>query len=209
MIFLSSESVYGPQAVHGSRPVAEDDSCPPTCHVLNYSLTKLLNEHLAGKYEMRYGTEIVSLRAPIVYGAGRTRGMTAWASDFASLPAQGLPVTLPFPADDVNCYIYVEDLVEQIYLLSLKPELAHRVYNTGGHTIRGAELVSLVREVLSDARLEFRADGPRSPFIHAMDDARICAEIGRTMRSMSEGVRDHIAKAQGASSAQASLTGRS
>jgi len=195
LVFLSSESIYGPQAAYGRRAVTEDDWCAPRDHVLNYSLTKLVDEHLAGKYEARYGTEIVSLRAPIVYGAGRTRGTTVWASDFASLPAQGLPVTLPFPAEDVNCYIYVDDLVAQIYLLSLKPKLKYRIYNTGGHTVRGSELASLVREMLPDASIEFRADGPCSPFIHEMDDTRIRAELGITMRSMSDGVRDHIARA--------------
>ena len=156
VIFLSSESVYGPQSAYGDRPVTEEDYCAPRDHVLNYSLTKLLNEHLAAKYEARYGTAIISLRAPIVFGAGRTRGTTVWASDFATLPAQGLPVTLPFPAGDMNCYIYVEDLIEQIYRLSLKPALAHRLYNSGGHTVRGSELTALVRTILPQARIEFR-----------------------------------------------------
>ncbi len=195
LIFLSSESVYGPQSAYGDRPVAEDDYCAPRDHLLNYSLTKLLNEHLAAKYQARYGTEMIALRAPIVYGAGRMRGTTVWASDFASLPAQGLPVTLPFPADDANCYIYVEDLSEQIYLLSLKHVLAHRIYNSGGHTLRGSELAALVRAVLPSACIEFREDGPRSPFIHFMDDTRIRAEIAFTMRSMAEGVQAHIAMA--------------
>jgi UDP-glucose 4-epimerase len=84
VIFLSSESVYGPQSAYGERPVTEDDYCAPRDHVLSYSLTKLLNEHLAAKYEARYGAEMIALRAPIVYGAGRTRGTTVWA---AILPA--------------------------------------------------------------------------------------------------------------------------
>ena len=195
IIFLSSESVYGPQSVYGERPVTEDDYCAPRDHVLNYSLTKLLDEHLAAKYEARYGAGIVALRAPIVYGAGRTHGTTVWASEFASLPAQGLPVTLPFPADDTNCYIYVEDLVEQIYRLSLKQVLAHRVYNSGGHTVRGSDLAALARTVLPGARIEFLADGARSPFINSKDDTRIRREIGFTMRSMAEGVQAHIAEA--------------
>ncbi len=104
-------------------------------------------------------------------------------------------MTLPFPADDVNCYCYVEDLAEQINLLSLKPALAHRVYNAGGHTVHGSELAAFVRAVLPNALIEFREDGPRSPFIHSMDNARIRAEIGFRMRSMAEGVKAHIAKA--------------
>src|SRR5439155_25180954 len=60
IVFTSSESVYGKtQAIYGNRPVGEDDYCSPGDHVLNYSLTKLLNEHLAAKYEATFGIPIV------------------------------------------------------------------------------------------------------------------------------------------------------
>ncbi len=156
VLFTSSESVYGrSQSIYGDRPVREEDFCAPRDHALNYSLTKLLNEHLAAKYEERFRTPIISLRVAIVYGAGRKRGTTAWASDFATLPALGKPVTLPFPADDWNCYIYVEDLAEEIYRLFARPTLAHRIYNSGGHTMRAADLAALVREVIPEAQITF------------------------------------------------------
>src|SRR5215472_676597 len=78
IVFTSSESVYGKsQSIYGERPVHEEDFCSPRDHVLSYSLTKLLNEHLAAKYEGRYGTSIISVRPPIVFGHGRKRGTTA------------------------------------------------------------------------------------------------------------------------------------
>src|SRR6516162_3509835 len=62
IVFTSSESVYGKtQVSYGDRPVNEEDFCSPRDHVLNYSLTKLLNEHLAAKYEARCGMPIVSV----------------------------------------------------------------------------------------------------------------------------------------------------
>ncbi len=193
IVFTSSESVYGKsQAVYGDRPVNEDDFCSPRDHALNYSLTKLLNEHLAGKYEARYGIPIVSVRPPVVFGHGRKRGTTAWASDFASLPAQGLPVTLPFPESDSNSYIYVADLAEEIYQLSAKPSLAYRTYNTGGHTLTAPELAALVRELLPDAQISFSPDKQNSPFIYRMDDQRIRQELGCLLRPMREAIRDHI-----------------
>ena len=193
VLFQSSESVYGKtQDNYGDRPLAEEEFCSPRDHVLNYSLTKLLNEHLAAKYEARHGTVFISLRAPIVYGAGRKRGTTAWASDFASLPALGQPVTLPFPAEDYNCYIYVEDLAEQIYQLCSKASLSHRIYNAGGHTVQATELAAIVSRIVPGARISFSADRPRSPFIYRMDDSRIRAELHLDLRSMEEGVREHI-----------------
>jgi UDP-glucose 4-epimerase len=197
ILFSSSESVYGKsQAIYGDRPVTEDDFCSPRDHALNYSLTKLLNEHLAGKYEAKSATEIVSLRVAIAYGPGRQRGTTVWASDFASLPALGKPVTLPFPEDDWNCYIYVDDVAEQVYRLMTKPALAHRVYNSGGHTLRARELAALVREIVPGADIEFSPAKPYSPFVYRLDDRRIREEVGFSLRPMREGIHDHIEKAR-------------
>jgi len=197
IVFTSSESVYGKtQTVYGDRPVTEEDFCSPRDHALNYSLTKLLNEHLAAKYEARYGIPIVSVRPPVVFGNGRKRGTTAWASDFASLPALGQPVTLPFPENDRNSYIYVADLAEEIYQLSVKPSLAYRTYNTGGHTLSTPELVALVRELAPGARISFSPDKPNSPFIYRMDDQRIRQELGCGLRPMREAIKDHIEEAK-------------
>ena len=193
IVFTSSESVYGrTQAVYGDRPVTEDDFCSPRDHVLNYSLTKLLNEHLAAKYEARYGIPIVSIRPPVVFGHGRKRGTTAWASDFASLPAIGKPATLPFPESDWNSYIYVADLAEEIFQLSIKPTLAYRTYNTGGHTLSAPQVVAMVRELLPDAKISFSPEKPNSPFIYRMDDQRMRQEVGCLLRPMRDAIKAHI-----------------
>ena len=193
IVFTSSESVYGKgQAIYGDRDVKEEDFCSPQDHVLNYSLTKLLNEHLAAKYEARYAIPIVSLRASVVFGHGRKRGTTAWASDFASLPALGKPVTLPFPENDWNCYVYVADLAEQIHQLLVKPSLAYRVYNSGGHTLPVTEVAALVRELIPQAEITFSPDKPNSPFIYRMDDRRIREELGCLLRPMREAISHHI-----------------
>ena len=193
IVFTSSESVYGKsQLSYGDRAVNEEDFCSPRDHVLNYSLTKLLNEHLAAKYEARHGMPIVSVCPPVVFGHGRKRGTTAWASDFASLPALGQSVMLPFPENDWNCYIYVADLAEEIYQLAVKPSLAYRVYNSGGHTLAAPALVALVRELTPQAQIGFSPDKLNSPFIYRMDDQRIRQEVGCLLRPMREAVGDHI-----------------
>ncbi len=193
IVFSSSISLYGKsQAAYGERPVNEDDFCSPQEQAYIYSLTKLLNEHLAIKFEARNGVPIVSVRPPIVFGHGRKRGTTAWASDFVSLPARGQPVTLPFPEDDRNCYIYVADLAEQIYQLSVKPSLSHRVYNTGGHTLAATEFAALVREQLPGAKIGFSPNRPHSAFIYRLDDRRIRGELGSLLRPMRDGIKAHI-----------------
>ena len=197
VIFLSSESVYGrSQAAYGDRGVTEEDFCAPAAHALNYSLTKLLNEHLAAKFEAKSGTEYVCLRAPVVYGAGRKRGTTAWASDVATLPAQGKSVILPFPSSDRNCYLYVGDLGKQIVALAAKPKLQHRIYNAGGDTLSAAEIAALVQKIVPGAQIAFTETAPPSPFVHRMDDARIRAEIGNLRRPMLEGIQTHVQEAR-------------
>jgi nucleoside-diphosphate-sugar epimerase len=101
-------------------------------------------------------------------------------------------VTLPFPANDWNCYIYVADLAEQIYRLAVKPSLAFRVYNSGGHTLPAPALVALVRELIPQAEIAFSPDKLNSPFIYRMDDQRIRQELGCLLRPMREAIADHL-----------------
>ena len=88
----------------------------------------------------------------------------------------------------------MKDLAVQIYRLLTKPTLAHRIYHSGGHTQRAADLAALVREVISEAQITFSTDQPNSPFIYRMDDSRTQEELDLPLRSMAVGIRDQIAK---------------
>jgi nucleoside-diphosphate-sugar epimerase len=114
----------------------------------------------------------------------------------------GRPVTLPFPSEDWNCYIYVKDLAEEVYRLSTKSSLTYRIYNSGGHSLRAADLAGLVREIIPEAQISFSPDRPNSPFIYRMEDSRIREEIKFPLRSMAEGIRDHVANAKKSSITQ-------
>ena len=96
---------------------------------------KLLNEHMGRRYVQRYGASIVCTRPPVVFGHGRKRSAVMWAEHFASKPAVGEPVTLPFGAQTRDTWIYKDDCAEQLVRLALKPKLAHFVYNNGGHCV--------------------------------------------------------------------------
>ncbi|MGO8785800.1 MAG: hypothetical protein ACLQVL_00265 [Terriglobia bacterium] len=101
-------------------------------------------------------------------------------------------MALPFPETDWNAYIYVADLAEEIYQLSVKPSLAYRTYNAGGHTLSAPELVALVQELLPDAQISFSPEKPNSPFIYRMDDQRLRQELGCLLRPMREAIKNHI-----------------
>ena len=129
LLFTSSETVAGPsQQAYGDRPVTEDDFCDPASHAFTYAVMKLLNEHMGRRYVERYQANIACARPPVVFGHGRKRSAVMWAEHFASKPAIGEPVTLPFSAQTRDTWIYKDDCAEQLVRLALKPKLAHFVY---------------------------------------------------------------------------------
>jgi nucleoside-diphosphate-sugar epimerase len=197
LVFTSSETVYGAsQKTYGDRPVTEDDFCAPTDHFFTYGLMKVLNEFMARKYVQKHGTSIACTRPPVVFGYGRKRGSVMWAEEFATLPALGKPVTLPFSDQSVDCWIYVDDVAEQLVRLALKPQLRHFAYNHGGESVTALELADVVRGLVPDAKISFDETKPTTPLIDRMDGRRLQEEIDFTPRPLLEGVRAHINEAR-------------
>ncbi|MCS7032816.1 MAG: NAD(P)-dependent oxidoreductase [Phycisphaerae bacterium] len=197
LIFTSSETVYGPsQKPYGDRPVTEDDFCDPASHVFTYAVMKLLNEHIGRNYVRRHGLSIACTRPPVVFGHGRKRSAVMWAEHFASLPAVGKPVTLPFPAATRDTWLHKEDCAEQLVRLALAPRLNHFVYNHGGTCISAGELAAIVRRFIPEAQISFDESKPGTPLIDNMDGSRLIREIGFVPRPIEQGVRDHIEEAR-------------
>jgi nucleoside-diphosphate-sugar epimerase len=197
LVFASSETVYGgSQKPYGDRDVTEDDFCGPTDHHFTYGVMKTLNEFMARKYAQKHGVSIVCTRPPVVFGHGRKRGSVLWAEDFATLPAMGKPVTLPFPAHTRDCWLYVDDCAEQLVRLALKPQLAHFAYNNGGESVTASQLADKVRHWLPDAQISFDESKPTTPLIDRMDGRRLEQEIDFKPRTLLAGIRAHINEAR-------------
>ncbi len=197
LIFTSSETVYGAtQRVYGQRPVREDDFCSPADHFFTYGMMKVLNEFIAEKYISKHGLSLACTRPPVVFGHGRKHGSALWAADFASLPAVGKDVVLPFASTTRDCWIYVEDCAEQLVRLALKPHLSHFAYNCGGETVTAEELAAMVRHWLPAARIEFDASKPGTPLIDDMDGTRLAEEVDFRPRPLLDGIRAHINEAR-------------
>jgi UDP-glucose 4-epimerase len=198
LVFTSSETVAGPsQHVYGERPVTEDDFCDPASHAFTYAVMKLLNEHMGRRYVERYTANIACTRPPVVFGHGRKRSAVMWAEHFASKPAIGEPVTLPFSAQTRDTWIYKDDCAEQLVRLALKPKLAHFVYNNGGHCVTAAHIATIVRKWIPDAQITF-TDGAATPLIDDQDGRRLIREIDFAPRPLEDGVRAHINEARSA-----------
>lgn len=203
LVFTSSETVYGArQAVYGDRPVEEHDFCAPSDHFFTYGVMKILDEYIAQKYVAKHGISIACVRPAVVFGHGRKRGSVLWAEQFASRPAIGKPVRLPFSSKARDTWVYKDDCAEQLVRLALKPELEHFAYNNGGDCVSAEELAATVRRWLPDAEISFDESVAATPLIDWQDGKRLEAEIGFTPRPLSEGVRAHINEAR----AEAGLT---
>ena len=199
LVFTSSETYYGAsQKPYGDRDVTEDDFTSPAEHFFTYGMMKVLNEFTAQKYVKKHGVSIACTRPPVVFGHGRKRGSVLWAEDFATLPALGKPVTLPFPAHTRDSWIYVDDCAEQLVRLALKPQIGHFAYNNGGETVTAAKLAEVVRHWLPEAQISFDEFKPTTPLIDRMDGRRLENEINFQLRPLSDGVRAHINEARAA-----------
>jgi nucleoside-diphosphate-sugar epimerase len=197
LVFTSSETVYGPsQKPYGDRPVTEDDFCDPGSHTFTYAVMKLLNEHMGRRYVQRHGVSIVCTRPPVVFGHGRKRSAVMWAEHFASKPAVGEAVTLPFGPETRDTWIYKDDCAEQLVRLALKPTLSHFAYNSGGECVSAAQLAAIVRKWLPEARISFDDAKPGTPLIDNQCGKRLAGEIDFAPRPLAEGVRAHINEAR-------------
>jgi len=196
LVFTSSETVHGPsQKPYGDRPVTEDDFCNPSSHTFTYAVMKILNEHMGRRYVERYSANIVCTRPPVVFGHGRKRSAVMWAEHFASKPAIGEPVALPFSPETRDTWIYKDDCAEQLVRLALKPKVSHFAYNNGGTCVTAAELTAMVKKWIPDARISF-TEGSGTPLIDHQDGSRLIREIDFTPGPLEQGIRAHINEAR-------------
>ena len=119
-----------------------------------------------------------------------------WAEDFATLPAIGKPIHLPFPESNMDNFIYVEDCAEQMVQLCLKEKLSHFVYNTGSESASGTQLAKIIKELIPSAQITFDNNGKPTPFIDEQDDSRIREELSFVPRSLKEGIKAHMNEAK-------------
>ena len=198
LVFASSETVYGDkQSVYGSRAITENDFTGIDNHFFTYGVMKLLNEFMAEKYIQKHGCSIAYTRPSVVFGYGRQNTALNWAEEFASNPALGKPVDLPFSINNKDNWIYVEDCAEQLVRLSLKDKLNFSCFNSGSQTVDGYELEKTVKKFIPEAKINFLEKETFTPLIDDQDDSRIRKEIDFHPRTFEEGVECLIKEARG------------
>jgi UDP-glucose 4-epimerase len=151
VVYASSETVYGPQAMYGTREVTEDDQTNPT-H--SYAVCKLYAEIMAGQYQRLYGMSFTGLRPTIGYGHGGRSPAQYW-SDIPSAAAVGKPFTMEGDGHGLASLVAADDIAEFTRILIKADSSPHPVYNVGGPPKTPRDLAAVVKKYLPDAKISF------------------------------------------------------
>jgi UDP-glucose 4-epimerase len=151
VVYASSETVYGPQAMYGMREVTEDDQTNPT-H--SYAVCKLYAEIMAGQYQRLYGISFTGLRPTIGYGHGGRSPAQYW-SDMPSAAVVGKPFSMEGDGKGLASLVAADDVAEFTRILIKAPSSPHPVYNVGGPPKSPRDLAAVVKKYIPDAKITF------------------------------------------------------
>lgn len=193
VIYASSETVYGPQALYGLREVTEDDQTNPT-H--SYAVCKKYAEILAADYTRQFGMSITGLRPTIGYGHGGRSPAQYW-SDLPSNCAVGKPFSMEGDGNGLSSLVSADDLAAFTRLLVKADSSPNPVYNVGGPATSVRQLAAVVRGYIPDADITFGTqpmDAPKGeqglPWL--VSTKRAMADFGFSCMPLEEAVRIHI-----------------
>ncbi len=151
VVYASSETVYGPQAMYGNREVTEDHQTNPT-H--SYAVCKKYAEIMAGDYSRQFDMSFTGVRPTIGYGHGGRSPAQYW-SDMPSLCAVGKPFAMEGDGKGLCSLVSADDLAEFTRILIKAPASPHPVYNVGGPATSPRDMAEVVKKYLPDAEITF------------------------------------------------------
>ena len=151
VVYASSETVYGPQAMYGMREVTEDDQTNP---MHSYAVCKKYAEIMAGDYSQQFGMSFTGLRPTIGYGHGGRSPAQFW-SDIPSNCAVGKPFSMEGDGKGLSSLVSADDLAEFTKILIKAPSSPHPVYNVGGPPKSPRDLAKVVKKYIPDAKISF------------------------------------------------------
>ena len=171
VVFSSSISVYNPQV---PEPVKEEMAGTP---IILYGMTKYFGELLGLWYANRFGIEFVALRLSVVFGPGRTTGLSArYSSKMIEDAFRHGRVEVINPDDRVN-YLFVSDAVEALVKAATVPELTSKIYNISGFEYPITEFVEILRERFPQLEVKVSPEF-KSPWPAKFDTSRAKKELG-------------------------------
>ncbi len=177
--YASSAGVFGP----------DDDGREPR-PITQYGAFKLACEGSARAYFHDHGIASTGFRPYVVYGPGRTTGLTAGPTLACRAAARGEAYAIPYRG--AAGLVFVDD-VAAAYELSLdRPPEGALVLNLPGVTAESEEVADAIRAIVPGARIA--VDGPLLPFIRDVPEGDLRAVLrDLPATSLGEGLERTIA----------------
>jgi UDP-glucose 4-epimerase len=178
IVYTSSAAVYGP--TDGHTP------CPDT----HYGAFKLACEGSARAYWEDHRLGSIGFRPYVVYGPGRTTGLTAGPSLACRAAASDRPYTIPYSGS--AGLVYIEDVATAYQAALLRePDGAH-VFNMPGEVASNDQVITEIRRVVPGAKIGVA--GPALQFTPDIEQGDINAVLpGLRQTGLGEGIRQTIA----------------
>jgi nucleoside-diphosphate-sugar epimerase len=177
IVYTSSAAVYGP--TDGHTP------CPDT----HYGAFKLACEGSARAYWEDHRLGSIGFRPYVVYGPGRTTGLTAGPSLACRAAASGQPYTIPYSGS--AGLVYIEDVAAAYEAALLRePDGAH-VFNMPDEVASNDQVITEIRRVVPGAKIDIA--GPALQFTPDIEQGDISAVLpGLQQTGLGEGIRQTI-----------------
>lgn len=153
MLFASSEAIFS----RGAPEPINDDS--PKYPQDPYGISKLFGENWGMFYVSKYGLDVRGFRGTWVYGPGRLRGGTAFASLMIQNSYFGQEVEVP---NLVGNFSYIEDLVDAVSVITKAKEAKSRFYLVTGEDRSTADVAKLVEKKLPNSKIKVVPVDPNS-----------------------------------------------
>lgn len=166
VVFLSSAGVYGnPEKL----PICENDSLNP---ISPYALHKYMSEEVCGYFIKNYAMDISIARIFSVYGPGLKKQIF-W--DIWNKSKRTKEIHMFGTGDESRDYIYIDDLLQALFLIATNKTKEHIFNIANGEEIRIKEVAYMYAEALKIDKSRIVFDGA----VRGGDPLNWRANIGR------------------------------
>jgi UDP-glucose 4-epimerase len=187
LVWISSNAVFGSPKFQAQARVPNDAFQKPNTV---YGALKSLNEYMAEHYFSHRGVDSIGLRFCLVYGYGRLRGASTFASDMIVKAALGESCEVA-SGDAVVDWYYVEDAAHLIVQTLNAPTTPTRVYNTYSDLRSVREAAEFLMSILPETKLEVKPGDIDANW--NLDSSLLEKEVGfKPKYSLEEGLKDTV-----------------
>lgn len=189
LVWASSNAVFGSPDSHPADVIPNDEYHRPNTV---YGAIKSLNEYMAEHFYHTRGVDSIGLRFGLVYGFGRMRGASTFASAMIEKAALGEPCDVD-NGDAVVDWVYAVDAGQLVLAALEAPKTQTRSYNVSGDLRSVLEAANFLTGRIPDAQLKINPGSINANW--NLDSSLLSEEIGFTPRYvMEEGIQDAVAR---------------